>query len=90
MTLLITLTYWNGSYASISELEPPAAYEDLHRQLVAILEELDLAATTIVEGAQAGDSAAAQLGLAHYYRGVMLYEEFKPVMEDALAEADLA
>ena len=90
MTLLITLTYWNGSYASISELEPPAAYEDLHRQLVAILEELDLAATTIVEGAQAGDSAAAQLGLAHYYRGVMLYEEFKPVMEDALAESDLA
>lgn len=30
-----------------------------------------------------------QLGIAHYYRGVTLYEDLKPVMEAALADAGL-
>ena len=90
MMLIVTLAYWTASYSTIAELDPPAAYADLHGQFVEVLKELDSAATTIAQGSQTGDSASVQLGVAHYYRGVMLYEEFKPVMEDALTEAGLA
>ena len=55
-----------------------------------VLKELDSAATAIAQGSQTGDSATVQVGVARYYRAVMLYEEFRPVMDTALAEAGLA
>ena len=81
---------WFGAYNLATATEPPAQYADLHEQWVAILAELNLAAEGVMSGTANNDAEAVRTAVGHYYVAVGLYEAFKPVMEQALADAGMA
>jgi endonuclease YncB( thermonuclease family) len=88
-TFIIALAYWIYAYDDFSGRVAPPQYADLHNQLIAMLSDLDTAATLIDEGSREQDNGKILAGVALYKAGVTKFYAFKATFDPIAVGAGL-